>query len=324
MQARAAAAAYETAFAATVPPPAIAANRAQLMSLIASNVLGQNTPAIAATEAHYDQMWTQDAAAMYGYAGSSAAATQVTPFTQPTQTTNPGGNAAQAATAAHAAGTGAHAIVAPSMSAVPQALQGLTSPLQAAPAQAGLAGLLATSPISYLSLLSLVTASISPYTASIGTVNLATRLASQQRSERTSELVEKIAVATGAEEGEPSGDADTPSSGTTLVGSTPSDPGVRGSGVAVAAGMGRAASVGSMSVPQSWLAAAPPPPIRTVTQVQPAAASLSTTPTIAAGPEILLGEMAVASLAGRVMTVSGGRGKPTYTITVTQNPPETR
>ena len=50
-QARAAAAAYEAAFAMTVPPAMIAANRAQLMSLIATNILGQNTPAIAATEA---------------------------------------------------------------------------------------------------------------------------------------------------------------------------------------------------------------------------------------------------------------------------------
>ncbi|MGH3530925.1 MAG: PPE family protein, partial [Mycobacterium sp.] len=47
-QARAAAAAYEAAFAMTVPPPVIAANRSLLMSLVATNVLGQNTPAIAA------------------------------------------------------------------------------------------------------------------------------------------------------------------------------------------------------------------------------------------------------------------------------------
>ena len=42
-QARAAAAAYEAAFAMTVPPAVIAANRAQLMALIATNILGQNT-----------------------------------------------------------------------------------------------------------------------------------------------------------------------------------------------------------------------------------------------------------------------------------------
>src|ERR1700742_4902384 len=50
MQARAAAAAFEQAFAITVPPAAVAANRAQLTALIATNLFGQNTAAIAATE----------------------------------------------------------------------------------------------------------------------------------------------------------------------------------------------------------------------------------------------------------------------------------
>ena len=68
-QAMASAAAYEAAFAMTVPPPAVVANRVQLAALVASNILGQNTPAIAVTEAQYGEMWAQDAAAMYGYAG---------------------------------------------------------------------------------------------------------------------------------------------------------------------------------------------------------------------------------------------------------------
>ncbi len=49
MQARAAAAAYELAFAMTVPPPVVVANRALLVALVATNFFGQNTPAIAAT-----------------------------------------------------------------------------------------------------------------------------------------------------------------------------------------------------------------------------------------------------------------------------------
>src|SRR5689334_7807981 len=52
-QAKAAAAAYQTAFSATVPPPMVAANRSQLMTLVATNVFGINTQAIAATEAQY-------------------------------------------------------------------------------------------------------------------------------------------------------------------------------------------------------------------------------------------------------------------------------
>src|ERR1700745_2063824 len=90
-QARAAVAAYEAAFAMTVPPPAIAANRALLAALVATNFFGQNTPAIMMTEALYIEMWAQDAAAMYGYAGASQAAMAVTPFTAPPQTTNDGG-----------------------------------------------------------------------------------------------------------------------------------------------------------------------------------------------------------------------------------------
>ncbi|WP_343710664.1 PPE family protein [Mycobacterium sp.] len=104
-QARAAASAYEAAFAMTVPPPVIAANRAQLAALVATNVLGQNTPAIMATEAHYMQMWAQDAVAMYDYAASSAAAATLRPFSPAPQTTNAGGRAAQAAAVGHAGGT---------------------------------------------------------------------------------------------------------------------------------------------------------------------------------------------------------------------------
>ncbi|WP_202864144.1 PPE family protein [Mycobacterium sp. MFM001] len=102
-QAKAAAAAYEFAFAMTVPPPVIAANRSLLMTLIATNFFGQNAPAIAATEANYAEMWLQDAAAMYGYAGSSLAASRLTPFTPPKPTTDPAGVVAQSVAVAKAA-----------------------------------------------------------------------------------------------------------------------------------------------------------------------------------------------------------------------------
>jgi PPE-repeat protein len=102
MQARAAATAFEQAYAMTVPPAVVTANRMQLMVLIATNFFGQNTAAIAATEAHYAEMWAQDAAAMSGYATASAAATTLTPFSSPKQTTNPAGLAAQATAVAQA------------------------------------------------------------------------------------------------------------------------------------------------------------------------------------------------------------------------------
>ena len=72
-QARAAAAAFEAAFAMTVPPPVVTENRVRLATLVATNFLGQNSPAIAATEAEYVEMWAQDAAAMYAVRGQFGA-----------------------------------------------------------------------------------------------------------------------------------------------------------------------------------------------------------------------------------------------------------
>jgi PPE-repeat protein len=131
-QAKAAASAYEAAFTATVAPPVITANRTLLASLVATNVLGQNTPAIATTEAHYAEMWAQDAAAMYGYAGSSAAASTLTPFVAPPATT----------TVSQAAGTGTSAPLSQLVTSVPAALQGLASPATSTSAGSGLQGLL--------------------------------------------------------------------------------------------------------------------------------------------------------------------------------------
>jgi len=102
-QAQAAAGAYEAAFAASIPPPVIAANRAALALLVATNFLGQNTPAIAANEATYAEFWAQDAVAMYGYAGAATTASQLTPFTAAPATTNDTGQATQSAATAQSA-----------------------------------------------------------------------------------------------------------------------------------------------------------------------------------------------------------------------------
>ena len=102
--AKAAAKAYESAYAVTVSPAAVAANRARLLSLVSTNILGHNTAAIAATEAQYAQMWAQDAEAMYGYAASSATASQLPALTSaPTTTTDSPATAQQASNAAQAA-----------------------------------------------------------------------------------------------------------------------------------------------------------------------------------------------------------------------------
>jgi RES domain-containing protein len=58
--------------ATATAPPSVATNRVQLANLISSNLLGQNTPAIAAVESQYVQMWAEDVASMFDDAGSSA------------------------------------------------------------------------------------------------------------------------------------------------------------------------------------------------------------------------------------------------------------
>ncbi len=73
-QAKVAAAAYQSAYASMVPLPEIAANRAELATLVANNFLGQNTGAIATNEANYLEMWIQDALTMDTYQVNSQAA----------------------------------------------------------------------------------------------------------------------------------------------------------------------------------------------------------------------------------------------------------
>ena len=117
------------------------ANRAQLAALVATNILGQNTPAIAANEAMYGEFWAQDATALTTYAANAAASAQVTPLTEPTQSTNPGGTGAQAAAVSNAVNSNASNA----------GLNGLLSSLQstssaaatpaASPAATGLTGL---------------------------------------------------------------------------------------------------------------------------------------------------------------------------------------
>jgi PPE-repeat protein len=130
--AQAATAAYEQAFAATVAPPLIAANRAQTAAATQANVFGQYTPLIAQLEAQYSEMWAQDSAAMYSYAGQSASAAQVTPFASPAATTNPAGTATQAAAVSQATGTSAatssQTILQELTSSMPNSLQSLATP----------------------------------------------------------------------------------------------------------------------------------------------------------------------------------------------------
>lgn len=267
-QARAAAAAYEAAFALTVPPPVITANRSLLQALIATNFFGQNLPSIAATEADYAEMWTQDATAMYGYASASAAASTLTPFTEPQPVTNPAGLAGQAAAVAHAAGMPAgtantQAVVSGMsrlLSAVPGALQQLAQGTAsgASTSGGGLSSLLATSPLEYLTLLT-------PYIASIGTARLGLQAASFTKASAGS--VPSTQAFGLASLPQPTAASDL----TTGAASTP-----------VVAQLGRAASAGGLSVPQNWATSAPVIQLRAT----PTTASLSSAAPLAASQSL--------------------------------------
>jgi PPE-repeat protein len=88
-QAQSAAAAFETVFASVVPPPLIAANRAELAQAVSTNVLGLNNNVIAQLEAQYGEFWSQNASALYSYASSSAVATKISSFTEAPAIANP-------------------------------------------------------------------------------------------------------------------------------------------------------------------------------------------------------------------------------------------
>ncbi|MGA8253261.1 MAG: PPE family protein [Mycobacterium sp.] len=215
-QAQAAASAFETAFAATVPPPVIATNRAQLAMLVATNFLGIKTPAILATEAQYAEMWAQDAAAMYGYAGSSAAAATLTPFTAPQQNTNPAGLSAQSAAVSKSIGSS----TAPSIDTIiQQVLADINNALSPDHINSGISAF-ATIPSIILSAASLF--SSSGTTAADSTAAALTDVSAG---------LSKVASTFGS------------------VGAAFGSAQLGGS---VSAGMGRAATVGALSVPPAW------------------------------------------------------------------------
>ena len=85
-----------------MPPPAIAANRTRLATLVATNFLGINTPAIVATEAQYAEMWVQDATMMTAYQAASAAAAVLQPLPPPSPAPTRAARRLQAASVAQA------------------------------------------------------------------------------------------------------------------------------------------------------------------------------------------------------------------------------
>jgi PPE-repeat protein len=294
-QAKAAVAAYEAAFAMTVPPPVIAANRALLMMLIATNFFGQNTPAIMACEAQYMEMWAQDAAAMYGYAGASQTASTFTPFMSPLLNTNPAGLGAQGAAVAQAAATPAGT----SAQTVAPLTTAMSTPLAASMPNAGLAST-ASSSTSPLSLITTLTSSSTALTSGSGLASGAGSGASMSTSGISAigsagSLMRSVGPAASIFGNQFQALGSAMGNG---FGSGTGTFGAPGMGSAVTAGVGRAASLGMLSVPQSWTTAAPA--FSQVASALPGTSGLGATPPIGAGgPGGTLGGMPMLANAAR-------------------------
>jgi PPE-repeat protein len=241
-KATASAAAYEAAFSATIPPPVVYANRAQLAALVATNILGQNTPAIAANEAMYGEFWAQDATALTAYAATGATTAQVTPLTEPTQNTNPGGSAAQSTAVANAVNSNASN----------SGLNGILGNLQSTSSAAANPAPSVSSELTSLYNSVQNFWGIGAVGDTVNTVDVTLSWCIMMMASAMGTLNHFVA---GAPFGVTIGDV-TPLGaglgfGTTLAGAS------SGMGGATLAGMGSAAEVGGMSVPAAWSAAAP-------------------------------------------------------------------
>lgn len=225
-QAQAAAVAYETAFAATVPPFVVAENRVRLATLVATNFLGVNTPAIAATEAEYMEMWAQDVAAMIGYQTGAMAATQLTPF-QPLKPLTMG-------------------VPAPAVSSPTGTVQSVLGASQGFDPTSGWFGLANEYIQSFLS--------SAPYDLPISVLSLFSNM--WVVGQATSSSTSAANAAAGA--------ADAAADAATAMANTPApvvnvpSVGSVGNVGSVAARLGAASTTGGLSVPQSWTAQTKP------------------------------------------------------------------
>lgn len=251
-QAQMAAAAYEQAYAMTVPPPVIAANRTRLLSLLQTNILGQNAPAIAATETQYAEMWAQDTLAMHTYAAHSAMAAKLEPFSPPPQTTTPAGGVAQAAAVSHAAAT-------KTLASTPKALQMLASPSPTPTGTTPATSSGSTSPLSSLDSIfksPTLSAANSTYSNFIHSANFGARgICAVWRGLSGGMGAAKMAGAGAAKAA--SGAAKAAEGAANAAGGLSGLGGMGGGLGGVTGGIGSAGSIGGLSVPPSWAPAAP-------------------------------------------------------------------
>jgi PPE-repeat protein len=238
-QALAAATAFESAHTATVLPAAVATNRVTLATLIATNILGQNTPAIALNEIEYVEMWAQDVAAMVSYYVGSMSVTSLLPSFSLPPLSLAGLQGAVSSAVSQVTGvvssaasplvTGAEAAV----SAVPSAVSGAVSEVSTLSSELPLSSLESVAQIGMMP----VSMMMSPI-----------MMAAQAGAHTTPALAGASQVA-----------ADVPK----FVGATsPAMKGLGGMGglgSALSNGLGKARLVGSMSVPPNWQGSSPAP-----------------------------------------------------------------
>ncbi|WP_407688518.1 PPE family protein [Mycobacterium sp. HUMS_1102779] len=226
-QAAASATAYEAARSATVAPAAVTANRAQLMALVATNFLGQNTPAIFETEFQYVEMWAQDVAAMFGYHGAATVAAASLPaFGLPPLSLAGLGGLLSAPIAALASSVGA-ALLAPVEVAMAPAVTSVTAVVSQLPLQ---------------SIMQMAPMLMYPASMMMSPLMMALQSGMHPAA--------GLASATGPLAGSPKFVGDVTPKG--LGGGA----GVGGLGAA-SAGLGKARLVGAMSVPPTWQGSSP-------------------------------------------------------------------
>ena|GEM_PF-3214772 len=226
-------------------------------------------------------------------------------------TTSPGGRAGQVAAGAQATATSAatntQTVLSQLTSAVPTALQGLASPLPSTSAAAGiLQSLGLTSPLGYaeggLSAAGLTVGSGAWTSASDADSKI---MASHVEIAGTHDLI-----------------ASSLGQITSVEGQILSRLGQWGGvGSSVSAGLGQSVSVGALSVPQAWTAAAPA--IRLAAVSLPATSLTAAPEVFAASPGSLFPEMALASMAGRAMGGSVSPGRPQRIGAITRTPETT-
>jgi PPE-repeat protein len=229
-QARAAATAFEGALTATVHPALVEANRMSFMTLVATNFLGLNTPAIFANEFDYVEMWAQDVAAMVGYhGGATAVAESLTPFSAPPL--DLAGLAANVGTQVTGLATTTSAAVSPMLEGAVAAGAGLATGVQSAAA---------AFPVQ--SAMSFIQAGAMPASMLIGPL-----MQAGQSATSTAGLAGATAAADLADVPKFVGDI------------APAAKGLGGAalGAGMAGDLGKAHLVGAMSVPPTWQGSVP-------------------------------------------------------------------